>query len=684
MTDSISIFSEHIATPHGCFPFADITVADVRAAIHAGIEEENNEIEVIASNPEPPTFENTYVAFEKAGRLLDRATVYMHNRLSAETSEELEQLAQEVSALLSAHSADIVQNTRLFNRLHTVKATVQEGLDEEEQMLLNDIYDDFVRSGAALDNAGKRRFKEIRAAIDRLKLTFSQNCLKETNAFQLHLTAKEQLHGLSEHQIEQAAADARERGLKGWVITLQAPSYIPFMTYADDRELRRQLYLAYNTKCTHDNDQNNFDACTKLVNLRQELAHLLGYDSYADYVLRHRMAGDVETVYALLHRLLKAYKPQAEHEVEAVKALARELEGEDFDFRPWDFAYYSRLLKKRSYDLDADMLRPYFELSAVIGGVFGLAQRLYGLTFRENKNIPVYHPEVRAYEVFDSDGSFMAVLYADFHPRSTKQGGAWMTSYKEESDYTTRPHVSIVMNLTRPTADRPALLTHEELETFLHEFGHALHAILANTRFRSLSGTNVYWDFVELPSQFMENFATEREFLRTFAYHYKTGELIPDKLVDRLIRSRNFNVAYACIRQVAFGLLDMGYYTLKAPLTTAIRDFEHQAWAEAQLLPQVDAACMTVQFGHIMSGGYAAGYYSYKWAEVLDADAFSLFKERGIFDRETARSFRDSILAMGGTRPPMQLYRKFRGQEPTIVALLRRTGIGTDSHSEEQ
>ena len=440
------------------------------------------------------------------------------------------------------------------------------------------------------------------------------------------------------------------------------------MQYAERRDLRKQMYEAYNTKCTHDNEHNNFAIVARLVNLRRELAQLLGYATYADYALKRRMAKEPKNVNALLEQLIAAYKPKAQAEVAEVFALSPD------EPQPWDFAFYAHKLQKQRYDIDAEMLRPYFELSRVKQGVFGLATQLYGITFEENKEIPVYHEDVTVYDVYDADGSPLAVLYTDFHPRASKQGGAWMTSYREQSEGV-RPHVSIVMNFSKPTDDKPALLTHGELETFLHEFGHALHGIFANTRFKSLSGTNVYWDFVELPSQFMENYAVEKDFLRTFAFHYETGEPLPDELVERIIASRNYNAAYACMRQVSFGLLDMAYYTLTEPFTADVRTFEREAWQEAQLLPTFAPACMTVQFGHIMSGGYSAGYYSYKWAEVLDADAFAYFKQNGIFNNEVATSFRKNILERGGTCHPQQLYRNFRGQDAMIDALLERTGI---------
>ena len=660
-------------TPYETFPFDKITVAHIEEVIEEGIAREEKEIEAIADNAVAPDFENTVVAMEKSGALLDRATTVMYNLLSANTNDELEELSQRVAPKLSEHSSNIMLNEKLFARVKAVKESCPQ-LDDEEQMLLDRTYEAFERSGATLSDEDKVKFRAITSELSKLSLQFSQNNLKETNNYTLHVTEEAQLEGLPEMQIEQAELAAKERHLEGWVFTLHAPSYIPFMTYAHNRELREQLYMAYNTKCTHDNSENNFEVVKQLVNLRRELAQLLGYSSYAEYVLKRRMAENVENVYDLLNRLIAEYKAPAQKEVAEIQTLARQMEGEDFVMQPWDFSYYAHKLKVERYNLDQEMLRPYLELSRVKEGVFGLATRLYGITFKENHEVPKYHPDVTVYDVYDKDGSFLAVLYTDFHPRDSKQGGAWMTNYREE-DAETRPHVSVTMNFTKPTADKPALLTLDEVETFLHEFGHSLHGMFAKTRFRSLSGTNVYWDFVELPSQFMENYAVEKEFLQTFAYHYQTGELIPDELIQRIVESRNFNAAYACMRQISFGLLDMAYYTLQTPFDEDIRAFEKKAWEEVQLLPQCEETCMTVQFGHIMSGGYSAGYYSYKWAEVLDADAFSLFQEKGIFSREVAQSFRDNVLSQGGTCAPMTLYKRFRGQAPTIDALLRRNGI---------
>ena len=599
--------------------------------------------------------------------------------LSAETNDALDALAQKMSPILTKHANDVSLNKKLFERIKQVYDHPNRELTPEEQMLLNKSYDGFVRSGALLDEAGKEQLRKITEETSILALQFSQNLLKETKAYELHITDEKLLKGLPDTAKEAAAQTAKEKEKEGWIFTLDFPSYTPFMTYATQRELRKQMYMAKNTECTHDNNENNLEICKRLINLRREMAQLLGFENYADYVLKHRMASDTAHVYQLLNDLIDAYKPTALNEVKDIENLAHKLEGDDFEVMPWDFGYYSHKLQMEKYNLDAEMLRPYFELSNVIKGVFGLATRLYGITFKPNDNIPVYHPDVKAYEVFDKDGSFLAVLYADFHPRKGKQGGAWMTEFKgqwiDHKGNNSRPHVSLVMNFTKPTAEKPALLTLGEVETFLHEFGHSLHGMFANTRFESLSGTNVWWDFVELPSQFMENYSVEKDFLRTFAFHYQTGEPIPDDLIERIVKSRNFMTAYACLRQVSFGLLDMAYYTQKKPFNEDIISFEKKAWEKAMLNKQLPDTCMTVQFSHIMAGGYAAGYYSYKWAEVLDADAFSVFKKNGIFDRKTAQSFRDNILSKGGTEHPMTLYKRFRGQEPTIKALLERNGI---------
>ena len=674
-------FFEKYNTPHDTVPFTEIKLEHFEPAFLEGIRRDDEQIEKIINNPESPTFDNTIInegMDEEYYSLLGNVSNVFFNLLSSETNDDMEALAQKIQPVLTKHHNDVSLNEKLFQRIKAVYDN-HRPLTKEEEMLLNKTYDGFVRSGALLNEEDKQKLRALTEEGSLLSLQFSQNLLKENKAFTLHITNEADLAGLPDTQITAAAMAAKERNLDGWVFTLDAPSYGPFMQYAKNRELRRQLYMARNTECTHDNDSNNLEICKRLVNIRRETAQLLGYETFADYVLKKRMASNVANVYDLLNKLIEAYKPTAIKERDEVKAMAKRMEGDDFKMQPWDTAYYSHKLQLEKYNVDAEMLRPYLELSKVIGGVFGLANRLYGITFKENKDIPVYHPDVKAYEVFDKDGTFLAVFYADFHPRKGKQGGAWMTSYQEQfinqKGENIRPHVSVVMNLTKPTDDKPALLTLGEVETFLHEFGHSLHGMFANTRFESLSGTNVWWDFVELPSQFMENFAMEKEFLHTFAFHYQTGEPMPDELIDRLIARRNYNAASGCLRQVSLGLLDMAYYTKKDEFTDDIIPFEKEAWKDAIIGKQLPETCMTVQFSHIMAGGYSAGYYSYKWAEVLDADAFAVFKKEGIFNQATAQRFRDCILSKGGTEHPMTLYKRFKGGEPTIDALLERNGI---------
>ena len=685
-------FFQKYNTPHSTTPFNLIKFEDYEPAMLKGIEMEDAEIEAIIDNDEKPTFENTIEPLDCSGALLARVEGVFFNLLSAETTDEMDELAQKMSPILSEHSNNITFNPRLFKRVKTVydeeAAKDFSDLDGDQKKLLIDTYESFVRNGANLSQDKKEQLRRVSSELKVLTLQFSQNKLKDTNAYKLHVTSAEEISGLPESALDLGRETAKEEGLDGYLFTLQAPSYGPFLTYCDSRELRKEMWMAYNTMCVK-GENSNVDIVKKIVNLHREYAQILGYGTYADYTLVHRMAENTDNVYKLLNDLIEAYKPTAQKEVDEVISLAKEMEGKDFEMQPWDFGYYSNKLKEQRFNINSEMLRPYLELSKVKSGVFGLASKLYGIKFILNKDIPVYHKDVEAYEVYDKDDTFLAVLYCDFHPRSSKKSGAWMTSFKEQwkekipvedapGDFTlvnSRPHVSIVMNLSKPTAEKPALLTLGEVETFLHEFGHALHGMFADTHYRSLSGTNVYWDFVELPSQIMENFCTEKDFLNTFACHYKTGESIPEELIDRVKAANNFNVAYACMRQVSFGLLDMAYYTQSEEFNDDIEAFEKEAWQCAQVLPSVPGAIMTVQFSHIMAGGYSAGYYSYKWAEVLDADAFSLFKEKGIFNTEVAQSFRKNILSRGGTEHPAVLYHRFRGKEPTIDALLKRNGI---------
>lgn len=679
-------FFEKYDTPHETAPFTSVKLEHYEPAFLEGIRRDDELIEKTINNPEPPTFDNTILnPFDDEDEyytLLDKVSTVFFNLLSAESNDDMEALAQKIQPILAKHHNDVSLNTKLFERIKAVYDNHRE-LTAEEQMLLDKTYDGFVRSGALLNDEDKEVLRKLTEEASMLSLQFSQNLLKENKAYFLHITDEADLKGLPETQIAAAREAAKEKDVEGWVITLDFPSMSPFMQFAENRELRHKLFMERNTVCTHDNEYNNIEICKRLINIRRELAQLLGYETYADYVLKKRMATNTENVYKLLNDLIEAYKPTAIKEREEVIAMAKRMEGDDFEIMPWDMAYYSHKLQLERYNVDSEMLRPYLKLENVINGVFGLATRLYGITFRENKDIPVYHPDVKAYEVFDKDGSYLAVFYADFHPRNGKRSGAWMTEYQgqciNKKGENIRPHVSVVMNFTKPTEDKPALLTLGEVETFLHEFGHSLHGMFANTRFESLSGTNVWWDFVELPSQFMENFSLEKEFLHNFAFHYETGEVMPDELIERLLQGRNYNVASACLRQVSFGLLDMAYYTKKEEFSEDLLKFEKEAWKDAIISKQLEDTCMTVQFSHIMAGGYAAGYYSYKWAEVLDADAFAVFKREGIFNPETAQRFRDCILSKGGTEHPAILYKNFKGSEPTIDALLERNGIKTDT-----
>lgn len=657
-------------TLHGTTPFSSIKIEDYEPAIIEAMKQEDEAIEAIINNPEEPTFENTIAV--RTGEQLERITSIFFNLLNANTSDDMDALAQKLSPILSEHYSSIMHNEKLFERVEHVWGK-NETLTGEQKKLLSDTYDAFVRSGALLGKEDKERFAAIETELAQLGLQFNQNELKQTNEFELHITNPDDLSGLPDTAKEAAALAAKEKGKEGWLFTLHAPSYIPFLTYCDNRELRKQMYMEKNTICCKGDTFDNREIIRRIVNLRHELTSLLGYKCYADYALANRMAKTTSRVNDLIEKLYDAYMPVAKKEVDELEVP---------ELMPWDWAYYSHKLQLKKHNIDSEMLRPYFKLQNVKEGVFGLATKLYGITFKLQPDIEVYHPDVEAYEVFDADGTFLAVLYADFFPRPSKQSGAWMTDFQEqyvdETGFDHRPHVSIVMNLTKPTSEKPSLLTLSEVETFLHEFGHALHSIFSKVHYKALSGTNVLRDFVELPSQLMENFAVEPEFLHTFAFHFETGEPLPDELIQRIRDSRNFHCGYACIRQLSFCMLDMAYHTITKPLEDEIFDFESKAWSRTQLLPAVLGTNMSVQFSHIMSGGYAAGYYSYKWAEVLDADAFSLFLEKGIFDRETAQSFRKEILSKGGTADPMQLYVNFRGKEPDIKALLKRNNIQTN------
>ena len=668
-------------TPFQLPPFQDIKVEHYLPAIQEAIEQAKKEIVAIAESSELPTLENTLVAMESSGELLGRITPVLFNLNSAETSDELQKVTQQVSPLLTSFDSEVKQNSKLFNRIKYLFDQRDElNLDREQQKLLEKTYQSFVRSGAGLPKEKQKRFEEISIELSKSQLTFGENVLAETNEYIMHLTQPDEIAGLPKGFLSRAAQQAKEKGYdKGWVITLQAPSYVPFMEYAENRGLRENLYKAYMRKAFKGNDRDNQALVKKIVGLRQELAGLVGYASYADYVLEQRMARNATTVTLFLNDLLEKALPPAKKEVEELRSFMETL-GVDHPLERWDWAYYSEKLRKKKYDLDDELIKPYFQLEKVIEGVFATAERLYDLTFKLNTELPVYHEDVKAYEVFEK-GQLKAIFYADFFPREGKRPGAWMTSFRDQQrikQVPVLPVISIVCNFTPSSADEPSLLKFEEVTTLFHEFGHALHGMLSDVTFPSLSGTSVSWDFVELPSQIFENWCYEKECLDLFAKHYQTGELIPQTYIDRIKAAATYHEAYATVRQLSFGLLDMSYHQLTADTLGQLSDVEHfekTAMSTTDLFPAVEKTNMSVQFSHIFAGGYAAGYYSYKWAEVLDADAFELFKERGVFDKQTAQSFKQFVLSQGGTENPDLLYRKFRGKDPDPMALLRRAGL---------
>ena len=667
-------------TPYQTVPFNEIKEEHYKEAFLKGIEEQLTEIDSLLANKTTPTFENTIVALEKTGDVISRTSAVFFNLLHAETNDTLENLAQELSPILTEHSNKIYQNQALFERVKAVYAQKETlTLTAEQQQLLENTYQAFVRSGAELSEKDKQTYTELSTKLSQLTLTFSQYVLKETNAYSYVITDEKELDGLPDYAKEAAAEKAKAKNQEGWLIDLSMPSYLPIMQYATNRELRKKLYFAYNTKGNQGNEYDNKQTITDIVNTRLQLAQLMGYSNYATYKLVRTMAQDTSKVYALIDQLYTAYQPVASQEFDEIQAFARTFENNATgELMPWDWAYYAEKVKEQKYQVNDELLKPYFELEKVKQGVFGLATALFDLQFTKNTSIQVYHPDVDAYEVHDSKGNFIAILYTDFHPRESKKGGAWMTEFKEqwiENGENSRPHISIVMNFTPPTATSPSLLTFNELTTLLHEFGHALHGMLSNTTYASLSGTSVYRDFVELPSQLLENWATEKEFLDTFAFHYQTGEPIPSQLIEKIKKAEQFLVGYACLRQLSFCYLDMAWHTLSTPFSGDVKSFETDAWKKTLLFEPIAETCMSTQFNHIFSGGYAAGYYSYKWAEVLDADAYEVFKQQGIFNKKTATSFAENILSKGGSEHPMILYKRFRGQEPTIDALLKRNGI---------
>lgn len=672
------------ATPRQTPPFETIRTEDYEPAFLFAIQEALREIGDIADSPQEPDFQNTIAALDCAGELLNTVSAVFFNLNSACTNSLMQKTAQKISPQLTDFSNSIYMNPKLFQKVKRVyENTRRESLTPEQKTLLEDTWKSFVRGGANLSGEAQDRFKEITTELSRLSLQFEENLLAETNAYELHLTLPEEVSGLPESIKEAAALTAKEKNKEGWIFTLQAPSYISFMKYADKRELREKIFKAYTSRCNHNNSRNNTEIIRKMTALRLEKARLLGYETYADYVLSDRMAQSPAEVNDFLQHLFSSSHPAALKEKEEVEEFARK-EGFTDTLQRWDWAYYSNKLKQARYTLDDEMLKPYFRLENVQQGIFDLARQLYGLNFKEVHNIPKYHPDVKTFEVYDHAGQFLAVLYTDFFPRNNKNGGAWMTEFRtqhKENGKDIRPLVSLVMNFTKPTPDKPSLLTFDEVTTFLHEFGHALHGMLSQNTYHSTAGTNVYRDFVELPSQLMENWAIEKEWLDQWAVHYKTGEKIPREYIDKIRNAANFQSGYQCDRQLSFGLVDMAWHSITAPVTEPVCQFEKQAMQSTEIFPEVPGSCFSPTFGHIFDGGYAAGYYSYKWAEVLDADAFSLFKEKGIFDRETAQSFRKNILEKGGSEHPMELYVRFRGRKPSADALLERSGLKEKSQA---
>lgn len=675
---AVSVFDTPFKTVHATPPFKSINNSMWIPAVDRGIKLANQEIDAIVNQRSYPDFDNTIVALENVGRDLNRVLGVFYPLMSANADDEMMEISLDISRKLSEYSTAIILNEGLWNKISQVYDNrAKFNLTPEDSMLLQQTYDAFALSGAKLQGENREKFKKLSNELSELTTKFGQNVLKELNTYEIWLTP-DQVKGIPQGTLNAAAEAAKAKGRDGeFLFGLDQPTYMAVMKYADNRAVREKfnkLYTSRNTK----GEYNNIEILKRIADIRRQIANLLGKETYADHSLTNTMAQNPTNVYNLLNQLKDAYAPALKKEMDELTAYASEALGEPIKLMPWDYSYWSNKHRQAKYAFDEEALRPYFELSNVVKGVFSLATKLYGLQFTENPDIEVYHADVKAYDVTDADGNFIGVLYTDFFPRATKRPGAWMTNFKEqwhEEDGTdSRPVVSIVMNFTKPTGDTPSLLTPYEVETFLHEFGHSLHGLLASTKYKSLSGTNVYRDFVELPSQFNENYLTQKEFLDTFARHYQTGEAIPENLLNGLITSSQYGAAYACMRQLMFGFLDMAYHTTKAPVEDAVA-FEIEAIKPVQIFEPVEGSLVAPQFSHIFSGGYAAGYYSYKWAEVLDADAFSVFKQNGIFDRKTADSFRTNVLMKGGTENPAVLYRRFRGSDPSIDALLRRDGI---------
>ena len=674
-----NIFLKPFKTTGGAVPFDRITTADYEPAIREGIKQHDAEVNAIVTNADEPTFENTIVALDRAGETLNRVLGVFYPMLSAYADDELMAVSERMAPVLSEHFNSITLNEQLWQRVKHVHDHFDAAHhDVEDQMLMRETYDGFVRSGANLQGEDRERYRQLSKRLTDLTLKFDQNALKETPRYELWLTASD-LEGLPESALDTYKQAAKDKGREEeWLVTLDAPSYGPFMKYSDRRDLREKLYKMYNSQCTV-GDYCNLEVLRNIANTRLEIARLMGCKTFADHKLKHTMAQEPANVYNMLNRLCDAYLPVERREMERLTAFACEQEGHPVEIMPWDYAYYSNKEKDSMFDINDELLRPYFELGKVTQGVFGFAKRMYGLHFTPNHDAQVFHPEVEVYGVTDEDGKAVGMLYLDFFPRTTKQSGAWMTSFREqymdENGNDVRPLVTLTMNFTRPTETKPSLLTVREVETFMHEFGHGLHQLLSRCKYQSLSGTNVYRDFVEVPSQFNENYVYEREFLDSFARHYQTGEPVPQELIDRLIASSQYGAAYACVRQLGFGFIDMAWHSITEPYEGDDFDFEYDAVKDVQAFEPVEGCIMSTHFTHIFSGGYAAGYYGYKWAEMIECDAFDKFRQEGIFNRETARSWVENVLSRGGTEAPITLYKRFRGTEPGIEAMMRRDGI---------
>ncbi|MBQ6080380.1 MAG: M3 family metallopeptidase [Muribaculaceae bacterium] len=674
-----NIFFKPFKTTGGAVPFDRITKADYEPAILQGIKEQDAEVNAIADNKDEATFENTIVALDRCGSMLNRVLGVFYPMLSCNADDELLAISEKMAPLLSGHFNSITLNERLWQRVkHVHDSFDSDKHDVEDRMLMRETYDRFLRSGANLQGEERDRYRQLTKWLTELTLKFDQNALKETPRYELWLTADD-LDGLPESVLDAAkqAAKDKDRGDE-WLVTLDAPSYIPFMKYSTRRDLREKLYKMYNRQCTS-GDYCNLDVLREIANTRLEIAQLMGCNTFADYKLQHTMAQTPANVYDMLNRLREAYLPVERREMQRLEDFASNIEGHPVSIMPWDYAYYSNKEKDSMFEINDELLRPYFELGQVTKGVFGFASRMYGLRFTPNHDAQVFHPEVEVYDVTDEDGRPVGMLYVDFFPRATKQSGAWMTSFREqyidENGNDVRPLVTLTMNFTRPTDSKPSLLTVREVETFMHEFGHALHELLSRCKYQTLSGTNVYRDFVEVPSQFNENYVYEREFLDSFARHYQTGEPVPQSLIDKLIASSQYGAAYACVRQLGFGYIDMAWHSITEPYEGDDFSFEHDAMSSVRVFEPVEGCIMSPQFTHIFSGGYAAGYYGYKWAEVIECDAFEKFRQEGIFNRDTARSWVENVLSRGGTEAPMTLYKRFRGSDPGIEAMMRRDGI---------